>query len=214
VLAYALARPVGRVVADFISARSETPPGAAYVIGSFMAGVGIFAAAKIFFGIVHHFLGKKGKSLRGLDRMLGAVFGAGKVFAVCWLLLCLVAAFPDYFKGREPDVHAMLQQSMMGKLVARWNPVERSRYAGGVRGLAKALQDPRKLEQLQDEPSVAELVAVLREKARNDEQFRRALQSGDAASLMDLLNDPEIREACGKVDFNAVLDKAAKLAEE
>lgn len=214
VIAYILARPVGSIFAEFISARSETPPGAAFVIGSFAAGLGIFAAVKVFFSIVHHFLGKKGQSMRGLDRLLGGLFASAKVFAVCWLLLCFVAAMPDFFKQHKPDVHAMLQESVMGRLIERWNPVETSRFSGGVRGLASSLRDPQKLEELQKEPSVAELMTVLKKKAENDERFRRALQSGDVSSLMEILEDPEIREAYGKIDFNAVLDRAAKMAEE
>ena len=215
--AWFLSRPAGAVVADFIRARSDTGESTAYVLGRLIAGLVIFMAAKILFHVVNHFVGKAPGSIKATNRMLGGLFGGAKAFIIAWILLCLVAALPELFQRKKPDVRAMLQGSLMNRAVEAYNPAKESRIVVATRGLVKMLtQDPRSLERLKDNPEVAELISVIERKAAERVQDQEALEkirSGDLSPLLEmqeLLFDPEVRDALMKVDIAAALAKAGR----
>ncbi|NQT20959.1 MAG: CvpA family protein [Planctomycetes bacterium] len=219
--AWFLSRPVGAVVADYIAARSDTAPSWAFVLGRIIAGVAIFTAAKMLFHIVNHFVGKAPGAIKATNRLLGGVFGGAKAFIIAWIFLCLVAAFPEFFQKKEPNVHAMLQGSLMNKAVEAYNPAKESRLLGAAGSMVKILkQDPRSLERLKDDPDVAEFISVIESKASErikDEEELEKIRSGDLSALLgmrELFFDPEVREALLKIDFSEALVKVARESEK
>lgn len=219
--AWFLSRPVGVVVADFIRARSDTGESTAFVLGRIIAGLAIFTAAKILFHVVNHFVGKAPGSIKATNRALGGVFGGAKAFIIAWILLCLVAALPEFFQEKKPDVYGMLQDSLMNRAVEAYNPAKESRMVVAGRGLVKMLKrDPRSLERLKDNPEVAELMSVLKDKISErvkDPETLEKIRSGDLSPLLgmpELLSDPEVRDALMKVDLTAVLAEAGREPEK
>jgi len=220
VAAWFLSRPVGKVVGDFIAGHSQTPPSAAYVIGCFLAGMVIYLGARVIFRIVNSFVGKADGPIKVTNRFLGGAFGGAKAFAIAWIVLCLVAAFPSYFQNKKPDIYSMLQQSLMGDIVEKYNPVKESRVAAGARGLNKIIsRDPKALERLKEDPEIAEFLSVVKKKlaadARDEESLEK-IRAGDLSTLrrmpamLNFINDPEVRQAFQKIDLNAALAKAAQ----
>ena len=213
--AWFLSRPVGRVVAGFITDRSSTSSAAAYVIGCFIAGIGIYVGAKIIFRIVNHFIGKtQAPSIRVTNRLLGGAFGGAKAFAIAWLALCVVAAFPKFFENKQPDLVAMLADSRISGVVEKWNPVKKSRLVGGAHGFSKVLaHDPETLQRLQEDPDIAEFFSVIQKKLGAGPEHEKVLEkirAGDVSTILQLLEDPEVREAFGKIDLDAALTKVAQ----
>jgi|GEM_PF-6374255 len=221
--AWFLSRPVGKVVAEFISARSKTPPAAAYVLGCFLAGMVIYTVARLIFRVINHFVGKTAAPIKATNRLLGGAFGGAKAFAIAWIVLCLVAAFPQYFQNKKPDLHAMLQGSQMDGIIEKWNPVKESRLVAGARSLNKIIKrDPKALERLKQDPQIAEFLSVVKEKLAAkapDDEAAAKIRAGDLSALrnlpamMDFLDDPEVKQAFQKVDLNASLMKVAREVE-
>ncbi|HUW30896.1 MAG TPA: CvpA family protein [Planctomycetota bacterium] len=222
VVAWQLSRPVGKAIANIISSQSGTSHSAAYVMGTFIALLAIYTALRLVFFIVGRLFNRKASVIGLVNRLAGGFFGGAKAFAACWIILCVVAAFPQHFENKSPDIYAMLQRSKMGALINRWNPVKNSRVVDTVHNIETISKNPGALNRLRSDPHVAEFLSVLKRKLEaqaKDDETRRQIRSGDISTLMKVENirkvilDPEVLEALRKVDLCEVLERSAKECE-
>ena len=218
IVAYLLSRPLGKAIAGIIARNSDNPNSSSYVLGSFLALLIIYAGIKL---IIHYTC----KFLRGkrsdvfINNLLGAAFGGAKAFAVAWICLCTVAAFPARFQGKSPDIYAMLHGSRMETIIRKWNPVGKSRIADSFRQLEVIARDPQAFQRLKKDPNLARLLSIMERKLKaevTDAETRRRIQDGDMSSIMrieklwSIFRDPEVAEALKKVDLGDALAEASK----
>jgi len=125
VAAWFLAQPLGRVICRIAVRHTSMDESSALAFGTLAAGMLVFAAVKIICHLLNaYFAGKDNNSPKAINRLLGAVFGAMKAFAVAWILLGIVAALPQHFGNKQPNLHEMLRASEMRRVVQLWNPAE------------------------------------------------------------------------------------------
>jgi len=222
IVAWQLSRPVGKAIAGIISSRAGTSHSAAYIMGTFIALLIIYTGLRLIFFIVGHVFNRKASVIGLMNRLMGALFGGAKAFGTCWIILCVVAAFPQHFENKSPDVCKMLQRSKMGALISRWNPVKNSRMVDTIHNIERISQNPGVLSRLRSDPNVAEFVSVLKRKLEalaKDEDARRRIRSGDISTILrpenirKVILDPEVIEALHKVDLCEVLERSAKECE-
>jgi len=222
VVAWQLSRPVGKAIANVISSRAGTSHSAAYVMGTFIALLAIYTGLRLIFFLVGRMFNRKASVIGLANRLMGAVFSGAKAFGVCWIILCVVAAFPQHFENKSPDVCKMLQSSRMGALIGRWNPVKNSRMVDTIRNIETISKNPGVLNRLRTDPNVAQFVSVLKRKLEaqaKDEDARRRIRSGDLSAILKAENirkviiDPDVIEALNKVDLCEILERNAKECE-
>ena len=221
VVAWWASRPVGKAIAGIISQQAHTSSSAGYVLGTFIALIAIYTALKLIFYIVGESMRHEKGTLGMGNKLFGAVFGGAKAFIVCWVVLCVVAAFPKHFENKTPDLVKLLKGSKMESLVAKWNPVKNSRLGDTINNIEKISRNPNALRRIASEPSVAHLVDVLKRKLAaqvKDEATLQRIRAGDVSAILKVENikkvllDPEVLEALTKVDLNDILEKEAREA--
>ena len=221
VAAWFLSRPAGKIVGDYLAHHSQLSPSSTYVVGCFIAGVAIFVAIKLGYFVISRMMPKGEGGANMVNKLLGGLFGAAKAFAVAYLLLCLVAGFPQHFEKHKPDLSAMLKGSQMERLIGSWNPVTDSKLLGSIRCLQRISNNPEAIEELKADPRIKEFLGVVKRKlseVTKDKATLRRIEAGDTAVLMRaenllrLVKDPEVVQAFQEIDLNAALAEASRKA--
>ena len=218
-VAWLVSRALGKTIAGILAQNSEHPSSSAYVLGSFLALLIVYAGIKLIIHYTCKFLRGKSTDLNLVNRLFGAFFGGSKAFAVAWVILCIIAAFPTRFRDKSPDLHAMLQSSRMGALVEKWNPVSNARITDSFRSLEKAAHDPEALQRMKRNPELANVLSLMESKLKaevKDPEMKKRIQQGDISALMrvdklwKVLRDPEVAQALKKVELGDALAEASK----
>jgi len=127
VAAWFLAQPLGRVICRIAVRHTSMDESSALAFGTLAAGMLVFATVKIVCHLFNAYsTSRDNSSHHVVNRLLGGIFGAAKAFAVAWILLGIVAALPQHFGNKQPDLHEMLRASEMRRVVELWNPAERT----------------------------------------------------------------------------------------
>ena len=220
VLAYVLAVPVGRVIARILVERYDGAPSASEVMGRFLAGFGIFMAAKLFFLIVNYFLGRGQVHRNPLNRLVGALLGAGKALVILWLLFCLIAQTSKLDVNLPWGLAERMETSKIATWMVRmYNPVARLRVMTTMRKLRVLARHPGALENLADDPKVEDLLDKVRasiiERTQSDD-LPGGVRSGQpeaivgAARLRDFIPNQETLDALLNIDVEAAVERAYK----
>lgn len=218
-VAYLFARPVGNVIAQVLTGRYNQPASAAAVTGAVLAGMGLFAAAKIIFWIANRFLGREGNPLKASNRVLGAVVGTAKAVVVIWLVACLLSESSKLKYELPWDLPGYVSRSKIATwMVNTYNPVASLRVATVMRKLRLISEHPDVANALANRPDVAAFLGKLRDTVatRLGDTASAAARAGDpaaivkAARLRDFINNDELLDSLLQIDLEKAIEEALK----
>ncbi len=183
----------------------------------------LYILLRIILGLLARaLLAALGDGVRSWDRKLGALFGAVEALVLCWFVVTILDAYPEDKRAEQaPGLHEQLGRSFFARVVHDTNPAVRLELQPLIADLTTVSEQPGALENLRDEPEVAEVAQHAKVQAiLNDPALLQMFAQGKMERFFDdpkvqaAVQDPEVRSMLRRLPIRELLRKAAERARE
>ncbi|MGQ0507755.1 MAG: CvpA family protein [Myxococcaceae bacterium] len=204
IAAYALARPLGTMLAPRLSQAMAAPRIVGTLVGTLLVFttvmfVGRWASA----AIIRKLLEGDSPEQKSMDRPLGFLVGGSKVAVVCYLIVSGMTFIEDHVQIAGQRIGVAHGGSKAFAFARRYNFFEMTQFRAvkDVVALSQATANPERLAKVKTAPAYAALRKDPRfRKLLEDPKVKKAAETGDYRELlksdavMDLISDPESAE--------------------
>jgi uncharacterized membrane protein required for colicin V production len=202
VAAYLASRPFGSPLGDFLSARTQLPPGTAYVTARLVAGLAIYVSLSVSAAALNRKAGQDPEGLtRPWNRNLGAFCGLASGLVTALILLFVADSLVKAYPGSTSRALAGARTSRFRRWVSGVNPADDYLLTDLLTLLRIAREDPQVLDRLRDRPEVQQLV--------NDPEFQTAIRDDELAAA---LRARDIHAILGNRSFQRLLGNRELIA--
>jgi membrane protein required for colicin V production len=204
VVAWFSARPLGGLIAPWVSNALKISPGVGLVAATALAFIVVAMLVRwVTRRILLWILAGRDPESRTTDRTLGFIFGGLKVAFVAWVMLCALTFVEENVSVAGRHLGVSPADSKAFALARRYNLFELTLFAP-VRDLvrvARASRDAERSWKLEQSPDYQVLKKDSRfRRAMDDRRLRAPLSEGDYTALvknveiLDLIQDPRASE--------------------
>jgi membrane protein required for colicin V production len=204
VVAYLCARPLGTLVAPKLAAALNAPLMVGAVAGTLLVFIAVMVLVRwALTRVLRRILAGKNPENRGLDRFLGFCFGAIKVAAIAYVIVCALTFVEQNVTVAGKKVGLSPKDSLVFAVARRFNLFEMTQFAAvnDLVKVARAAADPRQSDKVKASPAYKSLRTDPRfNQAMGQEAMRQAIETGDYRALLrsnailQLIQDPAAAE--------------------
>lgn len=180
-LAYFIAPAWGPTIGGFVQDQLSWSLFMAEKLSVLMVGITVYLAARLFGFGIEKMLVNRVREFKKLNRLGGAAMGGVKGLVLVVIAFCFLALLPS---GVMQDWFPRLRSSYAYALAAKYNPMGDATTLERMRQIREAMQDPKKMKRLRDDPEAQKIFAE--HKVGNpfrDHRFLQNLHEGDFDKL-------------------------------